>query len=56
MDNVDYGWAISIVTSVLFILSELIGVSKCKPNGVFEFCMYGMRCTCGRTGEEEVEI
>lgn len=31
----------TIFTSFMWILSEIIGSSKCKPNGVFEFAVNG---------------
>jgi len=31
----------TIFTSVMWLLSEIIGSSKCKANGVFEFVING---------------
>lgn len=36
-----YLLASTIFTSLMWILSEIIGSSKCKPNGVFEFAING---------------
>ena len=36
-----YLFITSIFTGFMWILSEIIGSSKCKPNGVFEFCING---------------
>lgn len=31
----------TLFTGLMWILSEIIGSSKCKPNGVFEFVVQG---------------
>ena len=31
----------TIFTGSLWVLSEIIGSSKCRAGGVFEFCIYG---------------
>lgn len=39
-DNV-YLLLTAMATSALWILSEIIGSSKCRAGGVFEFMLYG---------------
>ena len=39
----------SIFTASMWVLSEIIGSSKCKPNGVFEFVVTGFCIEVKRT-------
>lgn len=48
----------SALLGILFIISEVIGKSKCQYNGVFEFLIGNVltRITCINTGTEEEDV
>jgi hypothetical protein len=43
------------ITAVLFIASELLGVSSCKFNSVGEVIVNGFRCTIQKEPDLEME-
>lgn len=47
-----------IVSLLLFVLSEIIGKSKCKATGVVEFILMNVACSCRNTErvDENVEL
>lgn len=46
---------VNIVTSALFVLSEIIGASKCKASGVVSF-VFGSCGRCVNDGDVVVEV
>ena len=44
------------VSTLLFLLSEIIGKSRCKENSVFDFVVGGCPCVGGRDISVEITI
>lgn len=44
------------VSSFLFILSEVLSMSSCKYNGVFQFVVSGCYCVGGRDINIDIRI
>ena len=44
MDAQEVSLALNIITGVLFIISELLGLSKCQANGIVDFVISNLQC------------
>lgn len=44
MDAQEVSLALNIITGVLLIISELLGLSKCQANGIVDFVVSNLQC------------